>query len=275
MKAIEEEIGSPLTYRRQERTDLSPVGKLLLKKAEEIVAFTEDALAECRAYAKSVSSLLVSDLGYPPFVEALTETKHAYSKAYPGKYIELRLSSGMGSNLESVEGGKVDLALFSYIREDNECCVTSLPDLPSNVLAVHYGAAELFFWVSKENPLFEKGGIEAADVAGQTLVVGHSENMARAGRLVSRALDSMGVVVGVSECPFSSYSEYRISGTSETFGITHREPHASNRGLRIFRIEDMPMWSDLFVLVNSDTVTEFGMDFLTLLQARNGDSDAS
>ena len=271
MKAIEEEIGSPLTYRSQERTDLSPVGKLLLKKAEEIVAYTEDALAECREYAKSVSSLLVSDLGYPPFVEALTETKHAYSKAYPGKYIELRLSSGMGSNLESVESGKVDLALFSYIREDPDRCVVELPGLPSHVRAVYYGAAEMFFWASKENPIFDKDGIKAADLSGQTLVVGHSENMARAGRLVSCAFEAKGVSIGVSECPFSSYSEYRISGTGETFGITHREPMASNRGLRIFRVEDMPAWSDLFVLVNNQTVTQFGMDFLNLLQSRESD----
>lgn len=268
MKAIEDEIGSPLMYRRQGRTDLSPVGKLLLKKAEEIVAFTEEALAECRTYAKSVSSLLVSDLGYPPFVEELTEAKHAYSKAYPGRYIELRLSSGMGSNLESVESGKVDLALFSYVREDGKRRVSDLPDLPPNVGAVYYGAAELFFWVSKENPLFDEARIEAADLAGQTLVVGHSANMARAGRLVSLAFGSKGVSMGVSECPFSSYSEYRISGTGETFGITHRQPDTSNRGLRIFRIEDMPLWSDLFVLVNSDTVTDFGMDFLNLLLAR-------
>ena len=269
MKAVEEEIGSPLMYKRQGRADLSPVGKLLLKKAEEIVAFTEDALAECREYAKNVSSLLVSDLGYPPFVEKLTEAKHAYSKAYPGRYIELRLSSGMGSNIESVQSGKVDLALFSYVRESDGHRARDLPDLPPNVRALYYGTAELFFWVSKENPVFEKTTIEAIDLAGKTLVVGHSDNMARAGRLISYAFGSKGVSIGVSECPFSSYSEYRISGTSETFGITHREPDASNRGLRIFRIEDLPLWSDLFVLVNSDTVTDFGMNFLSLLQARN------
>ena len=73
----------------------------------------------------------------------------------------------------------------------------------------YYGAAELFFWASKENPIFDKDGIKAADLSGQTLVVGHSENMARAGRLVSCAFEAKGVSIGVSAVSYTHLDVYK------------------------------------------------------------------
>lgn len=60
--ALEEEVGAPLTVKRVGQLELSPAGRLFLKRARAIVKLVEESAEECRALAEASSSIVV---GHP------------------------------------------------------------------------------------------------------------------------------------------------------------------------------------------------------------------
>ena len=51
VKALEDEVGSPLIVKRDGRLELSMAGRLFLKLARDIVSLSDDALASCKRFA--------------------------------------------------------------------------------------------------------------------------------------------------------------------------------------------------------------------------------
>lgn len=72
LHALEEEVGAPLTAKRAGQLELSPAGRLFLKRARAIVKLAEESAEECRALAEASSSIMVGTLDYAPFEELLT-----------------------------------------------------------------------------------------------------------------------------------------------------------------------------------------------------------
>lgn len=264
LKAIEEDLGAPLVTRRDSETNLSPVGRLLLRKARDIVSYTNSAIGECRICAQSTEAVFVGDLGYRPFDALLYEARERYREQYDGDSIELYLSNGMCANAEALRDGTVDITLLSHVRGIAGQEELTAPGFPPPIKSLFLDEAEVLFWVLQESPLFSKPSITCHDLEGLTLLLGASENMTAAGTVLHDRLSKCGVMIDVCNMPFSSYPEYRLSGNSSTFGITLRKPEADG-AIRVFRLEDLRVTSDLLVLCDQDTISPAGMRYFDVL----------
>lgn len=250
IKSLEAEIGAPFVTTKGGKHELTPAGKMFLKKSHEITEHVETALEECRAHSRNSTSLMVGDLGCVSFLEAVDEAKRIYNDKGLGGIVEIRIATSMCSNIESLYNGDADIILFSRIRSDCEefCDI----HLPANIEPLFLKTVKALFWVTKDSPLFDKRVIRAEDLGEQTLLLGSSQNMVAAGNTIRRELEKEGVSIGVDSCPFNSYLEYFVSGTCDTFGITHELSLPTRPGVKVFDIEGVDFLSDLYALTRVD-----------------------
>ncbi|MEG0324567.1 MAG: hypothetical protein RR619_11275, partial [Raoultibacter sp.] len=124
--------------------------------------------------------------------------------------------------------------------------------LPAHIEPLFLKTVKTLFWVTKDSPLFEKQAIRAEDIEECTLLLGASQNMVAAGSTIRHRLEKEGAVIGVDCCPFNSYFEYFVSGTRDSFGITHEVSLPMRPGVRVFAIEGITFLSDLYVLTRVD-----------------------
>lgn len=217
--ALEEEVGAPLTVKRVGHLELSPAGRLFLKRARAIVKLVEESAEECRALAEASSSIVVGTLDYAPFEELLTRALHAFRRDHPDRCLEMLMASGAYANMEAVESGKADLSIFVQVRR-RDGGEEALPDeLPAGVGAFRFSEGECRFWMNRSCPLFECDRVTAADLDGFTMLLGNSANMERAGRVLIEWFAGVGVAVEPDNQPCSNYLDLYLSGTGETFGI--------------------------------------------------------
>ena len=152
--ALEEEVGAPLTVKRVGQLELSPAGRLFLKRARAIVKLVEESAEECRALAEASSSIVVGTLDYAPFEELLTRALHAFRRDHPDRCLEMLMASGAYANMEAVESGKADLSIFVQVRR-RDGGEEALPDeLPAGVGAFRFSEGACRFWMNRSCPLF-------------------------------------------------------------------------------------------------------------------------
>lgn len=126
-------MGAPLTVKRNGALELSPAGRLFLKRARNLVRLADESIAECRALAAASSSLIVGTLDYAPFEEALTRALLAFRRDHPGRCLEVLMASGAYVNMEPVAVGKVDLSIFAQVRRYGADGGAALEALPPGV----------------------------------------------------------------------------------------------------------------------------------------------
>lgn len=85
LRALESDIGAPLTMRRAGQTALSPVGKCFLKRARDIVNLTEDTLTLCQDMAKESASLLIRCLECPWLEDLFVKARENLTLHQPEK----------------------------------------------------------------------------------------------------------------------------------------------------------------------------------------------
>lgn len=266
LKALGDELGAPLVCKRDGHICLTPVGKVFLQKAREILDFCETSFQECKAYSEGTTSIMMSNLSNPNFDELVKEAKDTYHDMYPEKHIDIGLSSGMFSNIESLQKHAVDMSLFAYVRKDQKSEQPENPEFPVGIESIYYKPSEVNFWVDKSSALSEKNSITFEDLEGFTLLLGNSGNMIRTGAIIRDLFEQNKVSIYVNNCPFSSYYEYLISGSSHSFGIAYADSVAHRTGLRLFRIEGHPLLSDLFVLYNAEELSVESVAFFEILK---------
>ncbi len=268
--ALEDEVGAPLTVKRSGALELSPTGKLFLKKARAIVKVVDESVEECRAFAAESSSLVVGTLDYPPFEDLLLGTIAAFKEECPGKHIEILFASGTYANVESVQAGKVDLSLFAHLRNRRSAGAVEPLSLPEGIASFYLETGECLFWMNRTCPLFEKERISAADLEGYTLLLGNSRNMVCAGETASDYFAAAGVTVEPDNQPCANYLDLYLSGLGETFGVAlagSRSGLRSSPDIRIFGVEDFSIPCDLHVLCDPQRLDACGSAFLERLKA--------
>lgn len=266
IKSLEDELGAPLTCKRGGQIDLSPVGKVFLRKAREIIEFNEKAFQECREYFEGTTSITVSNLSHPLFDELINAAREEYRVRYPEKNIDIRLSSGMFSNVESLQNNLADMALFSHVRRDQSAEEPEVLELPLGIESLFLKTQDLNFWMEASNPLFEKEAIRLADLSGYTLLLGNSSNMIQTGEILREEFKKQGVDIFLDNCPFGSYHEYLLSSTPDSFGIVYQDSVAHHKGLRVFTLEGFPIITDLFILLNKEVLGPDGLEYFRILQ---------
>lgn len=273
--ALEDEVGAALTVKRNGALELSPTGKLFLKKARAIVKLAEESVEECRAFSAASASLVVGTLDYPPFEEVLLRALATFREEHPGQHVEILFASGTYANVESVTSGKVDLSIFVRVRhpDDDELQPVAMPE---GVSSFHLMTGECRFWMNRSCPLFERERIEARDLEGYTLLLGNSDNMVKAGEAVSAWFAGEGVRIDPDNQPCANYLDLYLSGMGETFGVAlagSRSGLRSNPDIRLFAVEDFVIPCDLYVLCDEERLDACGRAFaeqLRNLVARGG-----
>lgn len=267
--ALEDDVGAPLTVKRNGALELSPTGKLFLKKARAILKLTEESVEECRAFSAASSSLVVGTLDYPPFEEVLVSALAAFRHEHPGRHIEILFASGTYANVESVVSGKVDISIFAHVRTCGLDDVPLLSAMPEGVTSFYLMTGECRFWMNRSCPLFDRGRISADDLDGYTLLLGNSDNMVEAGETVASWFGSAGVRIEPDNQPCANYLDLYLSGVGETFGIAlagSRSGLRSNPDIRIFSVEDFALPCDLHVLCNEERLDDCGKAFVEQLR---------
>ena len=275
IRALEDEVGAPLTVKRSGTLELSPAGKLFLKKARAIVRLVDESVEECRAFAAESASIVVGTLAYPPFEDLLLRTMAAFKDECPDKHVEILFASGTYANIESVQAGKVDLSIFAHLRPLASGNRAEPLSLPAGIESFHLETGECLFWMNRTCPLFEKERIRAADLEGFTLLLGNSQNMVDAGRTVTGYFAHVGVTVEPDNQPCANYLDLYLSGLGETFGVALAGARSGLRespNIRIFKVEDFSVPCDLHVLCDPARLDECGLAFVERLRAAAGAS---
>lgn len=274
--ALEDEVGAALTVKRNGALELSPTGKLFLKKARAIVKLTEESVAECRAFSAASSSLVVGTLDFPPFEDVLLRALAAFREDCPDQHMEILFASGTYANVESVVDGRVDLSIFVHVQRCEDGDVPQLVTMPRQVSSFFFMRGECRFWMNRSCPLFEREHISARDLDGYTLLLGNSDNMVEAGEAVASWFAQVGVQVEPDNQPCANYLDLYLSGLGETFGIAlggSRSGLRTSPDIRIFTVEDFVIPCDLHVLSNEERLDSCGQAFLERLQTLARESD--
>lgn len=267
--ALEEEVDAPLTVKRNGALELSPAGRLFLKRARNLVRLADESVAECRALAAASSSLIVGTLDYAPFEEALTRALLAFRQGHPSRCLEMLMASGAYANMESVASGKVDLSIFAQVRKYGAEGEAVLEELPPGVDAFPLATGECRFWMNRSCPLFERDRVQAADLEGFTMLLGNSANMEHAGRVLAEWFAEFGVTVEPDNQPCSNYLDLYLSGEGETFGIALggvRSGLRASSDIKIFAVDDFTVPCDLYVIYNEESIGENGRLFVDCLR---------
>ena len=118
--------------------------------------------------------------------------------------------------------------------------------------SVFIDSQEVCFWMTSRNPLFGKDRLHAADLEGMTLVLGNTSNMNDARSRYAEYFSHHGVHIEVDNQPFSSYSDYFLQDSPDTFGIVMESVFASGTPppspLRMFAAGEFSMVADLCIL---------------------------
>ena len=275
IRAIECELGGPLVAKRDGQLTLTPMGRLFLKKARVIVADFDEMLEECNALARASTSLTVGFLELPWIEDLFVKARETFCDKHPEATVELLFSPKMNANVESVSECVVDMTTFPLVRTFDKKDEVNQIELPGTLRSVFIDSQEVCFWMTSRNPLFGKDRLHAADLEGMTLVLGNTSNMNNARSRYAEYFSHHGVHIEVDNQPFSSYSDYFLQDSPDTFGIVMESVFASGRpreGFRMFSVEEFSMVADLYILYDEQNLNACASGYLEELKRLLADS---
>lgn len=270
IKTLEDEIGSPLVIKREGILELSLEGKVLLKRARSIVRIVDETLERCADLARNSTSLFVSSLGHPAFEELLTSARESMRAKHPDITIDLRLRYSTHANLAAILDRKVDITLYPRIRDITEKEPPTNPGFPPQVRVLYIGSEECKFWMTNENPLFDKPEISAYDLEGMSLLLGNTDNMLSAGEKFVRRFAEEGVAIEADYQPFSSYNDYVLSSPHNGFGMFLEALHpasALRKDFRMFTVKEFSVPCDLLMIYEEGVLNELAGLYLEEVEA--------
>lgn len=273
IKALEEEVGARLTLKRNNRLELSPAGKVLLGRTGELLDVLDQTLAECRTASSTHSTITVGTIGCWWFEELLFTARKRFEERNPGKHIEVLFAAGLHANLESVLAGEEEVCLYPHARGRRPENAFEGGEVPPGLACKRIKSEQHWFWMTDENPLFEKPVITARDLVASALVVGNTRNMLRVAEVVRQAFAEAGLELETRCWPFTNYSEYFFSGAADTFGMYMKgitPDLEARKSFRVFQIDDLEIINDACILYDESKLDECGLLYLEELKALIG-----
>lgn len=265
IRALEDEVGAPLTHRRNNRLELSPTGKVFLTRAREILDLVDATLHESRSATSEYSTITVGTIGCWWFEELLFAARRNFEQRNPGKHIEVLFAAGMHANIESLLSGEEEVCLYPHARGTGAEDVFEGAEVPAGLACRRIKTEQHWFWMTDENPLFGNDVITARDLAACTLVVGNTRNMMRVAEIVQEAFRGAGLELEVRCWPFMNYSEYFFSGGRDTFGIYMKgitPDLEARKNFRVFTIEGLEIINDACMIYNESRLNECGRAYV-------------
>lgn len=111
IKALEKELGHPLFERVHRSVELTPEGRLLKERAQEILALHENTLAEFRTLEHNNGGEITIGCAETHLMRHVADAFAAYKESHPLATFTL-LSGGTEQVLEKLSVGSIDIALI-------------------------------------------------------------------------------------------------------------------------------------------------------------------
>ena len=158
VKDIESRLGCPLFFRKTRPVRFTPAGQRLLELADDVLPRAHAAERDLARLAGGETGRLHLAIECHSCFEWLLPAINAYREAWPG--VELDISGGFNFEaLPALKRGDLDLVITADPVDD--------PQLRYVPLFGYEAQAAL----AADHPLAEKPWLEAADFAGETLIV--------------------------------------------------------------------------------------------------------
>jgi LysR family transcriptional regulator, hydrogen peroxide-inducible genes activator len=153
---LEEELGRPLFERQTRRVTLTDTGRLLLDRAQTILAMVDDLKAEIGDDGQSGKLRIAAIPTIAPYY--LPERLRSFHRLYP-RARSMVVEDTTERLLKMIADGEVDLA------------IAALPISAKYVQVEPLFEEELLLATSREHPLAKKKTVSVADIAGLPFVL--------------------------------------------------------------------------------------------------------
>lgn len=224
IRNLEEQLGCKLVGKRDNTLELTAPGQVLLLKARAIVPLTDQATEECKRAAETLVPLTACSLGHLVFENLLTKAGMKLEAATNGLKMDIQLCMGMNANIESILDGQSDVSVYLYQCDRNNPD-TWEPVFPDEVIGRFVFEEPLYFWMNHHNVLFKKETLSVQDFENFHLVLGNTQNMQRAGKIIEKVFSVVDTPIKVENRPYQNYSELFLSSDDKAFGIFSKNAH--------------------------------------------------
>jgi DNA-binding transcriptional LysR family regulator len=161
IKALEEELGTPLFDRLAKRVVLTEAGRRFLPYAEKALTAMLEGHSAVQQSSEPAGSLRI---GAPESVLAyrLPQVLQCFRKRYP--QVELLFRPHLDETLmDALEGGRLDMAIRMVDIVDHAQCAS-----------VRLRTEKVFLIAHPDHPLAKKRSVQAADLAGEVMLLTES-----------------------------------------------------------------------------------------------------
>lgn len=183
LKDMEEELGKQLFIRGSKKIELTDKGRILKKRAEEIVSLIEKTENEISVSDTHIAGDVFIGAGETIGVRCLTRTAKTVQDKFPDIHFHI-ISGDRADVVERLDSGLVDFGLVFGSVDDTKYESIKVPN--SDMWGV---------LMRKDSPLAEKEMIEPKDLYNKPLII--SRQADRTGivkRLLNRSADKLNIV---------------------------------------------------------------------------------
>lgn len=183
LKDMEDELGKQLFIRGSKRIELTDEGRILKKRAEEIIALVEKTENEISVSDEHISGDVFIGAGETVGVRRLTKAAKRVRDSYPDIHFHI-ISGDRSDVVERLDSGLVDFGLVFGSVDETKYESINIPN--SDVWGV---------LIRKDSPLAQKELIEPKDLYDKPLIVSRqAEKTGIVKRLLHRSADKLNIV---------------------------------------------------------------------------------
>lgn len=183
LKDLENELGKQLFIRGSKRITLTDEGRILKKRAEEIVSLVEKTESEISVSDKHIYGDVFIGAGETVGVRYLTKAAKKVRDSYPDIHFHI-ISGDRSDVVERLDSGLVDFGLIFGSVDDTKYKSIKIPN--SDIWGV---------LTRKDSPLAKKKSIEPRDLYNKPLIVSRqADKTGIVKRLLNRSANKLNIV---------------------------------------------------------------------------------
>lgn len=272
ISALEKEIGVPLVSRNRGGLSLTPAGKHLQSRGEDLLELLQTIVSECQEVDQSVVSLNIQD-DSAYFNRVLDEARASYCRAHPEKRIETNIVVPPCGREDALDKGLIDFDIGRFMLNDQSDLELEDAYNTEGLDCFPQCKETLYFWMTSENACFDREKLELDDFQGKTILIPFGNSNRILGRQVQKAFRKAGVKTELSYQRYSSLHEYYMTDLNHCFGIVGGSI-AQGIGLRqfpsskkVFEIEGFALTTTVYTVYRSDILSADKLEFIDALRA--------
>lgn len=227
---LEKEIGCALVDKWMGKLELTAAGRRLAELGPSLIASAAGIGESCREAARTVVEVRVVTSGLTRFEEFVMAAARRFPSVHEGRRLEVRTSEAFTQGKRALDEFGCDIAPYSAVRlGDGEPNTSDAGELPRKFLYTE----PVYFYVSHENPLFQKDSLTVADLDGSRLSYSSEPEWVACSRAMQATLAAAGAHVELCHHDCTSLVQYMCSGGSDELRPVGRETrHKLGEGMQ-------------------------------------------